>query len=286
MKEFYNSYFPESFRFRIFYYRKHFHSFANMALSSLDNRYRMRSELLSQFKDAYKGQRCFIMGNGPSLNKMDLSLFGNDFIWGTNRCYLLFERISWRPIFYTAVDKRVVPDNRNDINSLVNQLTDTCFFFPSDFKINKILSSKKNVFWFDESPYKEGGSPRDNFSLNPSIWVSAVRTVTITALQLAVYLGFNPIYLIGCDTSYSIPPTVRYENGNPNFIISTEDDPNHFDKSYFGRDKKWHDTHVDRMIRHYMEVKEVCDEVGVEIVNATVGGELEVFPRVNYLDLF
>jgi len=60
-------------------------------------------------------------------------------------------------------------------------------------------------------------------------------------LQLAVYLGFNPIYLIGCDTTYSIPSTVQKVDKVGDKLISThDDDPNHFSSKYFGKGSKWH----------------------------------------------
>jgi hypothetical protein len=124
------------------------------------------------------------------------------------------------------------------------------------------------------------------FSTNPSDFVYVVNTVTVAMLQLAVYLGFNPIYLIGCDTSYSVTNMVQYENGDSDLLISTDADPNHFDSSYFGKGKKWHEPHVERMIFHYEQAKRVCYEKGVKIFNATIGGNLEVFPRVNYSELF
>jgi len=56
--------------------------------------------------------------------------------------------------------------------------------------------------------------------------------------------------------------------------------------NYFGKNVKWHDPGVERMIENYQSAKIVCDRLGIEVINATVGGNLEVFPRVNYLDLF
>jgi hypothetical protein len=245
----------------------------------------MRQRLKS-LQGVYTGQRCFIMGNGPSLNMMNLGLFGNDVVWGSNRCYLLFDRIQWRPKFYVAVDNRVVPDNANEINELSQNMKDTLFFFPLEFRNNLTINSAPNVYWYDEIILSENNLPYSMFSTNPSDFVYSVRTVSIAMLQLAVYLGFNPIYLIGCDTSYSVPKTVKYEDGNSYLLISTDSDPNHFDSSYFGNGKKWHEPNVDLMIFNYEQAKKVCDELGVEVFNATVGGNLEVFPRVNYRELF
>jgi hypothetical protein len=227
------------------------------------------------------------MGNGPSLNQMNLDLFKNEYVWGSNRCYLLFDRINWRPSFYVSVDRRVVPDNAQDINELMTKLPRTLFFLPSHFLNLTEIKSHKNLYRFVESLNKENNNPFDSISLDPSKSIPNPKTVTITAIQLAAYLGFNPIYLIGCDTSYIIPSNVTFENGVSDFLISNENnDPNHFSTEYFGSGKKWHDPHVDRMFKQYEEANIVYKSIGLDIYNATVGGKLEVFPRVNYLDLF
>jgi hypothetical protein len=241
---------------------------------------------LASLKGKYTGKRCFIMGSGPSLNQMDLGLLKDEYVWGSNRIYLLFDRIEWRPKFYVAVDTRVVPDNAAEINQLSTDLPGTLFFFPVQFRLQGILSSKKNVYWFHEAEKFKSRLPEDVFSLDAAKQVSRVKTVTIAALQMAVYLGFNPIYLIGCDTSYSIPPTVDYEDEKKILIVSQQnDDPNHFAPNYFGAGRKWHDPKVENMIAHYAQAQVMCNRVGVKVYNATVGGKLEVFERVDYRDL-
>jgi hypothetical protein len=226
------------------------------------------------------------MGNGPSLNKMDLSLFKNEYVWASNRSYLLFDRIEWRPKFYIAVDTRVVPDNAEEINQLSAILPDTSFFFPLHFRYDRVLRSNRNVYWYNERKNDASNLPFSMFSLNPAEFVYSVKTVTVAALQLAVYLGFNPIYLIGCDTNYSIPGNVIFEDDKNRLIVSTKDDPNHFHKDYFGAGKKWHAPNVDKMIFHYEQAKKVCDEYDVQIFDATVDGKLQVFPKIDYRSLF
>ncbi len=235
----------------------------------------------------FSGQRCFIMGNGPSLNQMDLSLLTGEHVWASNRAYLLFERIAWRPDFYIAVDRRVVPDNAADLDHQAETLPDTRFFYPSHYRLAEVLQPRPNVFWFHEIWQNPRRLPEGMFSRNPSRRVRSVNTVTIAALQLAVYFGFNPIYLIGCDTSYSIPASVRYEDEEGKLILSQQDDdPNHFLPNYFGVGKKWHDPNVEAMIFHYQQADQVCRQLGVKLYNATVGGNLEVFERVDYNTLF
>ena len=253
----------------------------------VDSSMRNMSPRLRSLQGKYSGQRCFIMGTGPSLNRMDLELFGQEYVWALNKCYLLFDRISWRPAFYVAVDMRVVPDIAVEINDLVRSLPQMTSFFPVYFRERRVLHSRPNVYWYRQIAFDETNLPDGMFTRDASEWVTGVRSVTIAALQLAVYLGFDPIYLIGCDTSYSVPSTVQFEGGDANKFISTEDDDlSHFDPRYFGAGSKWHEPHVDKMIFHYQQARRVCESLGVSVYNATVGGKLEVFPRVDYTDLF
>lgn len=241
---------------------------------------------LADLEGQYAGQRCFIMGNGPSLNRMELDRFEGETIWGLNRCYLLFDRIPWRPQFYVAVDERVVPDTAGEIAELQVALPETTFFFPVHYRLRGVLPSTANTYWYRQLVPHLADLPWSMFSGVATRGLYGVYTVTIAAMQLAVHLGFNPIYLIGCDTSYSVPLSVLRDESNPDALVSTsDDDMNHFDARYFGAGRKWHEPHVDRMVLHYEHARAACDALGVEVYNATLGGELEVFPRINYRDL-
>jgi hypothetical protein len=253
----------------------------------LDETVRNMSHRMQSLQGKYCGQRCFIMGSGPSLNKMDLELFSKEYVWGLNKCYLLFDRISWRPAFYVAVDTRVVPDSAAEISQLIRNLPKTVCFFPVKYREEQVLQSAPNVYWYRQVGWADTAPLERTFTTDASKWVAGVRTVTIAAMQLAVHLGFNPIYLIGCDTSYSVPASVQFEEGNSDKLISTDDDDmSHFDQRYFGQGSKWHQPHVERMVFNYEQAKRVCDSLGVSVFNATVGGQLEVFPRVDYTEVF
>lgn len=267
-------------------FRKNANRVRSNIISRIDPTLYFMEDRLVSWRNRFVGTRCFIMGNGPSLNRMDLSLFKNEYIWGSNRCYLLYPRINWRPSFYTAVDTRVVPDNKREINDIIRKEKQTRYFLPAKFRKTGLVKSRENVFWFNEIPQNQKNLPYSHFSVTAEKFIYTVNTVTMTALQLAVHMGFNPIYLIGCDTSYTINKSVNYEGGNKDLLISSKDDVNHFDKSYFGQGKRWHAPKVEHMITNYQQGKKICDAIGVRVFNATVGGNLEVFPRVDYIDLF
>jgi len=102
-------------------------------------------------------------------------------------------------------------------------------------------------------------------------------------MQLAAYLGFTEIYLVGVDFSYAVPKSTEIVGDT---YISNEDDPNHFHPAYFGKGKKWHDPKLDRVLRNFECAKATLEARGVKIFNATKGGALELFPRVHYDQVF
>ena len=121
------------------------------------------------------------------------------------------------------------------------------------------------------------------FSTDASKRIYCGQSVTIINLQLAYHLGFSKIYLVGMDFSYNIPDSAKV-NGLE--IESTEDDVNHFHPDYFGAGKKWHDPQLDKVLLSYKQSKLMFEAAGRKIVNATKGGNLNIFERVDFDSLF
>ena len=103
-------------------------------------------------------------------------------------------------------------------------------------------------------------------------------TVSFLNLQLAAYLGCNPIVLIGFDHSY-VGPSQEIQD----YVIHSQvEDVNHIHPDYFGPGYRWHDPNVQRMEMAYRCARRALESAGVQVLNATVGGQLEVFERVSF----
>jgi hypothetical protein len=63
-----------------------------------------------RLKGKYVGKRAFLLGNGPSLNRTPLHLLAGEHTMCFNWFNLMYERLSWRPTFYTTIDDRVLSD--------------------------------------------------------------------------------------------------------------------------------------------------------------------------------
>jgi hypothetical protein len=235
----------------------------------------------SDLKGAFEGKRVFIVGNGPSLNKHDLSLLKDEYSIAVNGIFYKTKSEGYKPNFYVVEDRHVMQDNLKEINEFDVDYK----FFPVDYK--KLISNRKNTKFFKmDKGYYNSTSPYfsvPRFSCDANHKLYCGQSVTMINLQLASYLGFSEVYLIGMDNSYVIPKDASV-NGEE--IISNSDDPNHFHPEYFGKGKTWHDPHLDRVERTYSYFKLVYETQGRIVKNATVGGSLEVFDRVDYYSLF
>lgn len=239
-------------------------------------------EKIRKFKNKYSGKRCFLIGNGPSLNKVDFELLKNEYTFGVNSIFYMTERNGFKPTFYMIEDNHVVYDNIDDINAYDVQYK----FFPSIYK--KVIKKDKNTFFFNMNRgFYEEYSPNyciPRFSTNCEDRMYTGQSVTIMNLQLAFYMGFTEVYLIGMDFNYKV---TKKDDVAGNDILSTKDeDENHFDPRYFGAGKKWHDPKLENVLTSYQFSKIVYERFGRKIQNATVGGKLEVFDRVDFDSLF
>lgn len=235
------------------------------------------AEKILSLKNAFAGKRCFIIGNGPSLNKNDLSLLKGEYTFAVNSFFLKTRDIGFVPSFYVVEDNKVMEENADDIREYPAPFR----FFPEDYRRYNLANKNTCFFNLDQEFYMKSkphyGIPR--FSADARRSVFAGQTVTYVNMQLAFYLGFSEVYLIGMDFNYVIPSEHKREG---NHIISTTDDPNHFHKDYFGKGKTWKDPQLDRVLLNYRMADLAYEAANRKVYNATVGGKLEIFDRVDY----
>lgn len=243
----------------------------------LDGLHRRR---LRALKAARSRNRCFVIGNGPSLNKTDLDKLKSEDAFATNGFFLKTPELGWTPTYYVVEDHLVAEDRAGEINALKGPAK----LFPANLRY--VLEPDADTIFFDHRPRKSFPGGFD-FSFEADRETYSGGTVTYTCLQLAAYLGYREIYLVGVDADYSIPADATLTgDGRVRHIDMASDDANHFHPDYFGKGKRWHEPNVDVMMRAYAEAQRACEERGVRILNATIGGKLEIFPRVSYDELF
>ena len=226
----------------------------------------MTNRRLGQFRNRHKGQRCVIIGNGPSLNKMDLSFLENEITFGMNRIFLLFDKWKFRPTYYVSVNPLVIEQSAEDIRQI---------------DAPKFLSHKGIPFFNEPGDINFLRSvPQWFFSKDPRNGICEGWTVTYVAMQLAYFMGFDEVILIGVDHHF-------VTQGDPNKeVVSEGDDPNHFHPGYFGKGTRWHLPDLERSEGSYQMAKQAFEAENRRILDATVDGKLAIFPKADYRELF
>jgi hypothetical protein len=229
---------------------------------------RASRERIYGMKGIHLGERCFILGNGPSLKHTDLSKLKDEYTFGMNRIYLVFPELGFTTSYFVSINDLVVEQCAAEI---------------ADLPIPKFIAWHANCH-FQRFPddmifvYTTYTGPKFAYDMTRRVWEGA--TVTNVALQLAFYMGFEQVILIGVDHDFT-------SKGRANqTVVSDGDDPNHFDPRYFGKGFRWQLPDLDTSEIGYKLARAAYERAGRQVLDATVGGKLTVFPKVDYATLF
>lgn len=233
-----------------------------------------------RLKNSYNGKRCFIVLTGPSMTLDDLALIQNEVTISVNSIINVLDKTSFRPTFYMIQDKSVLLKLEDKLKTMplenvyigignLGKKSGSCI------TIDEIGASKEtkgwNYYhldsaksWYYVNFEKEKLVP--NFSEDCNFCIYDGCTVVYSALQLAMYMGFREIYVLGADCDYS--GSVRHigEYDKETVYSKAEEIQNALFKSY-------------EVAFKYAKKK------GIKLYNATRGGKLEVLPRVNLEDV-
>jgi hypothetical protein len=219
---------------------------------------------LETWRDRYQGERCFVIGNGPSLRQTDLSKLKGEFTIGMNRIYLAFDEHDFTTSCLVSVNDLVLEQCHEDIQTLAIPKFVTWrarhYFDPSDDML------------FLDTDYT---LPED-FNGEATGRLYEGFTVTYVCLQLAYFMGFSQAILIGVDHNFTT-------QGPANAVVTSEgDDPNHFSAQYFGKGFRWQLPDLEGSERAYRMAKDAYQADGRQILDATIGGKLTIFQKVEY----
>lgn len=224
---------------------------------------------LKSFQGIHNYETCFIIGNGPSLTAEDLEQIHGKKIpsFAFNRIYLMFAKTNWRPTYYVSQDEKTLQNCTDEVNRMDLPYK----FIPLNLHFYYDIQIDNAIYFKTVNPM----SNYPNLSDDISIEIGNSNTVAVTAAQIAVYMGFKKIYLIGVDHSFS---TYQNDKGE---IINDSTAKDYFTDEYNKDKAELYVPNLDASTRAFIAMKEFCEKNGVEVYNATRGGKLEVFPRVD-----
>ena len=235
------------------------------------------------FRDKHKDQRAFIIVNGPSLIDQNLELLKDDITFVVSGFYKHKVIDTWQPKYYSILDKTFF-DNSNDSNlfftHLKEKIHDSTFFIPlfRGYEINTAndLLPAEKTFYIASS-----GTPDENVDLTTT--VQSFQSVSSFALAQAIYMGCNPIYLLGFDHDYlaNKGPDKHFYAGatipNKQSTYKVELSKLYaYDEIMVTCHKLW---------QNYRSLNRAAEKKGIKIFNATNGGYLDVFERVDFEEI-
>jgi hypothetical protein len=239
----------------------------------------------NDIKNKYKDQPGFVIGNGPSLKIDDLTrIHEKGFVSiASNKIFLSFDQTPWRPTIYTLADDLVFKNHSQNIHEDIKIVhTPSMHDLKDTSKEQRVWKSLPYIsfeiiikYLKDRFIYKKYVKGlQHGISNNMAHGAYGGCTVTYNNIQIATHLGLNPIYLIGCDHSYS-------KDRDKNNIQDVGTNA-HFIKGYLKEGEKVNPAPIDCMTKAYHDARLYCEANNIQIFNATRGGSLEVFERVNF----
>lgn len=254
----------------------------------------LRAQGNIQFKDKHKGRRCFICATGPSINTQDLSALSDELCIGVSFFYLHPQISKINPAYHVFAPNHPPFDFdllKSYFEGVCKHYTPTTeiFYGHRPFKysvmdyIGHSMSLPPNplhIIDYSQAPFLAETNCYEEDLWDISSRPFEIRTVIYSAIQMAVYMGCSPIYLLGCDHDY-LNDLSRRDN---HFYLEKNGNPQ--DASHLNEfsTEWWFYQYYCRWL-DYRLMKQYCELHKIHIYNATAGGMLDVFPRCDYEEI-
>lgn len=235
----------------------------DLKLNKIRNMTGANHKRLLELKDKHKGEQCFIIGGSPSLKMLDLTKLNNEYTFSVNWGFKLKEQGLKHATYHVMTDPATFKDDN---------ATD---FLPEDFCNTYLISSeikfpkeKFDTIFFDFI-YKDLGNTK-LFETDITKPLAENRTVILIAMQLAYYMGFKKMYIIGVD--------LDFQNIKGHAYSETIGEKN--------RQKMFSTKFAQEMYTGIESATRILNGLGVEVYNASPVGNLNCMPRVDYISIF
>jgi hypothetical protein len=180
----------------------------------------------------------YVIGNGPSLNKIDIAKLKSKDTISFNRAFIAYEDWGFFPTYYMVVDAVVLENIKADVKNLVDSSPIRRFFLPE--------SSRD---YFGESQKIQYINLVSRPILDLWFWgrrfgkMKIIANVGATSIPVLKILGYENFIILGTDCNYTEANiknvAIEYNPDNKDRRIvyksDGDSDPNHFRPDYFGK---------------------------------------------------
>jgi len=169
-----------------------------------------KKRLICFDEDKKDREVCYVVGSGPSLRVEDLEKINGHFSISSNRIYHVFDKTSWRPHLYIVQDEACLKAQLLDQKFISVLDSGMHFAFPQfALAIAKVRESKARFYRLVNREFR--------LSSDGHVFFDG-KTVTLTAIEMARFMGFKEIRLLGVDNSYHHLDTPQYFSPDINNI--------------------------------------------------------------------
>lgn len=238
---------------------------------------------MSSWRNKYKGRPGFVLGNGPSLQQMDLSALKDEITIGCNGIYKNFDEWGWKVDYLLFEDIEQTELRRHDIPGVKGPIKLAGLHNAYAFKADRdtYFMNVRNL----DADFLQDQFPQ--FSEDFAYQVHLASTVTYIGLQLAFHLGCDPVYVIGIDHNYGELPRMF----PPCKLTITEENIHlvrglHMKQDYYKVGDVIGVPSIDYMEEGYKKAREVFEAHGRRVLNAGLDSALEVFDKVDFSSIF
>lgn len=219
---------------------------------------------LRSLYNKHSGQAGVILATGPSLERTDFTPFLEMPVIGLNRIYLAEDRFPLQPDYIICVNDLLLDQFGHEFANL------ECTSLVSYASRQHVKMNPRTIYLPTQAGHEFSSDPREALPVGG--------TVTYCALQMAFWMGFKTIYILGLDHNYTLE---KNEQNLSSHDVSqrAEPDTNHFMPNYFGPGSKWQLPDLEMSEHSYSIARRIYENNNRRIVNATPGSKLKIFER-------
>lgn len=234
-------------------------------------------------KNRHTGKRCFVLGAGSSIKQQDIKKLAGEYVISVSNTFVHpdFELI--KPQYHALSHIMAGHSHLYTAEKFVEWLKEMdaklfdaeMFMHYGDKQLiddNKIFEKRK-IHWVEYVNWDEKINPPIDPAHLPKIW-----SVSELAVTMAIYMGFDKIYLLGFDHDWFNGPMVYfYDKKIEHKIQPKDEDLTYVDSEYQMR----RHAYIFKKYKYLYSLKK-----NIYNANANPNTYVDVFPKVDYDSLF
>lgn len=237
-----------------------------------------------ELKNKFAGKRCFVIATGPSIKNQDLKNLSRELCISVSNFFLHPDFHIIKPEFHLFVPSHLPLTNElfvawmKDAEKHFSEGQKVFISITDKHIVDKFnLLKQQNIYYY----YVEQKPPNSKKEIDISIKIPAIKTSPQIAMNIALYLGAQEIYLLGCDHDW-----ILHVNDTRHFYDEKESRLSQLNynewtiKDMQERFRSYYD-----LWERYKELKRYAEKRKVKIYNCSPTSLLDVYPRKKFEDI-